>query len=109
MATHSAVLVWRITRTEEPSGLQSWCALKRLETFIKEEGLRRPRGFTCRQQNILLILSPALGDPGAPKAEVLGTYVPIPGVRDSLLGGACPGFPALSCRCLRLLGAWRCR
>lgn len=47
------------------------------------------------------------GRPGAPKAEVLSTYVPIPGVRDSLLGGACPGFPALSCRCLASWGLER--
>lgn len=57
--------------------------------------MRKPRGLTCTQHKSLLILSPALGGPGSPKATALGIYVPIPGVRDSLLGGVCPDFPAL--------------
>lgn len=56
--------------------------------------MRKPRGLTCRQQNILFILSPAVRGPDNPKIQSPGTYVSNPGVRDGLLGGPRPGFQA---------------
>jgi hypothetical protein len=68
--------------------------LKRLETFIKEEGLIKPRGFTCGKQNSLLILSLILEARHSPNYG-LGHLCANPGSRDGLMGGACPGLLAM--------------
>ena len=38
MATHSSLLAWRISWTEEPGGSQSQIQLKQLSTHTEEDG-----------------------------------------------------------------------